>query len=76
VPRAAFALVDSGNPAEVLAFLRSNVGSGRSPELRATMVEEAITHGLPAARQTLAMYCEVAQRLAGWLGFSSAVVRS
>ena len=71
VPRAAFALVDSGNPAEVLAFLRSNVGLGRTPELRATMVEQAIAHGLPAARQTLAMHCEVAQRFAGWLGFSS-----
>ncbi len=65
VPRAAFALVDSGNPAEVLAFLRSNVGLGRTPELRATMVEQAITHGLPVARQTLAMHCEVAQRFAG-----------
>ena len=71
VPRAAFALVDSGDPAEVLAFLRSNVGLGRDPELRATMVEQAITHGLPIARQTLAMHCEVAQRFAGWLGFSS-----
>jgi HD-GYP domain-containing protein (c-di-GMP phosphodiesterase class II) len=71
VPRAAFALVDSGNPAEVLAFLRSNVGLGRAPELRAAMVEEAVAHGLPAARQTLAMHCEVAQRFAGWLGFSS-----
>ena len=55
VPRAVFALVDSGNPAEVLAFLRSNVGLGRTPELRAIMVEEAIAHGLPLARQTLAM---------------------
>jgi HD-GYP domain-containing protein (c-di-GMP phosphodiesterase class II) len=71
VPRAAFALVDSGSPDEVLAFLRSNVGLGRPPELRAAMVEEAIAHGLPAARQTLAMHCEVAQRFAGWLGFSS-----
>jgi HD-GYP domain-containing protein (c-di-GMP phosphodiesterase class II) len=71
VPRAAFALVDSGNPAEVLAFLRANVGLGRTPEVRATMVDEAVAHGLPAARQTLAMHCEVAQRFAGWLGLSS-----
>jgi HD-GYP domain-containing protein (c-di-GMP phosphodiesterase class II) len=73
VPRAAFALVDSGNPAEVLAFLRSNVGLGRTPELREAMVSEAIEHGLPAARQTLAMHCEVAQQFAGWLGFSPGV---
>ena len=71
VPRAAFALVDSGNPAEVLAFLRSNVGLGRTPALRATMVEETIAHGLPQARLTLAVHCEVAQRFAAWLGFSS-----
>src|SRR5512144_692954 len=47
VPRAAFALVDAGNAAEVLAFLRSNVGLGRAPEQRAAMVEHAIEHGLP-----------------------------
>ena len=73
VPRAAFALVDSGNPAEVLAFLRSNVGLDRDPEMRAAMVEQAIEHGLPLARQTLAMHCEVAQRFAGWLGFSTGI---
>ena len=73
MPRAAFALVDSGNPAEVLAFLRSNVGLGRDPEQRAAMVEQAIEHGLPLARQTLAMHCEVAQRFAGWLGFGSGI---
>jgi HD-GYP domain-containing protein (c-di-GMP phosphodiesterase class II) len=71
IPRAAFALVDSGNPAEVLAFLQSNVGLGRTPELRAEMVAAALDHGLPIAKQTLAMHCEVAQRFAGWLGFSS-----
>jgi HD-GYP domain-containing protein (c-di-GMP phosphodiesterase class II) len=71
VPRAAFALVDAGNLDEVVAFLKANVGLGRTPEIRASMVEAALDHGLPAARQTLAMHCEVAQRFAGWLGFSS-----
>ncbi len=71
VPRAAFALVDSGSVDEVIAFLRANVGLGRPPDVRASMVEAALDHGLPAARQTLAMHCEVAQRFAGWLGFSS-----
>ena len=70
-PRAAFALVDSGNLDEVVAFLRANVGLGPPPDVRAAMVEEALIHGLPAARQTLAMHCEVAQRFAGWLGFSA-----
>ena len=70
VPRAAFALVDSGNFDEVLAFFRSNVGVGAAPDVRAAMIEQAVTHGPEAARQTLAMHCEVAQRFAGWLGFS------
>lgn len=70
VPRAAFALVDAGNLDEVAAFLKSNVGLGRPPDVRAAMVAAALDHGLPAARQTLAMHCEVAQRFAGWLGFS------
>ena len=69
-PRAAFALVDSGDPAEIVAFLRANVGLGRSPELRAAMVADAIAHGRPAGTPALAMHCEVAQRFAAWLGFS------
>lgn len=71
VPRATFALVDSGNPAEVGAFLMANVGLGRTPEVRAAMVEDALNHGLEMARQSFAMHCEVAQRFAGWLGFSA-----
>jgi HD-GYP domain-containing protein (c-di-GMP phosphodiesterase class II) len=65
--------VDAGNPAEVLAFLRSNVGLGRDTELRDAMVAEAVEHGLAHARETLAMHCEVAQRFAGWLGFPAGV---
>lgn len=70
-PRANFALVDSGNPAEVGAFLMANVGVGRDAEVRAAMIEDALTHGLDMARHTFAMHCEVAQRFAGWLGFSA-----
>jgi len=71
VPRAAFALVDGGNPEEVVAFLRENVGVGRTPTVRTAMIEEAVAHGLPIARQTFASHCEVAQRFAGWLGLSA-----
>lgn len=65
-PRAAFALVDPGDPAAVMEFLRSHVDGGRSPKARAAMVEEVIPHALPAARETFAMHCEVARRFAGW----------
>lgn len=71
VPRARFALVDSGNLDEVFEFFRSNVGVGAPPDVRAAMVEQALAHGPAAARETLAMHCEVAQRFAGWLGFSA-----
>ena len=67
----AFALVDGGNPEEVVAFLRENVGVGRTPTVRTAMIEEAVAHGLPIARQTFASHCEVAQRFAGWLGLSA-----
>src|ERR1700758_2349103 len=40
--RAAFFLIDTTNPAEVLAFYRAYVGAGRSPEVRATMMEAVI----------------------------------
>src|SRR6266853_2011521 len=65
--RAAFFLIDTANPAEVLAFYRAYVGAGRSPEVRATMIEEAIANAGPRARNSFAAMCEVAQRFAGWL---------
>ena len=45
--RAAFFLIDTTNPAEVLAFYRAHVGSGRSPEVRAAMIEDAIANAAP-----------------------------
>jgi len=69
--RAAFYLVDPTNPAEILAFYKANVGVGRSPEVRARLIEEAIANAGPRAREAFAMMCEVAQRFAGWLGLGS-----
>src|SRR3990172_5932759 len=71
--RAAFFLIDTTNPAEVLAFYRSNVGVGRSPEVRATMIEEAIANAGQRAREAFATMCEVAQRFAGWLDLGSSI---
>ena len=65
--RAAFYLVDPTNPAEILAFYKANVGIGRSPEVRARLIEDAIANGGPRAREAFATMCEVAQRFAGWL---------
>lgn len=69
--RAAFYLVDPTNPAEVLAFYKAHVGAGRSPEVRAKLIEDAIANAGPRARDAFAMMCEVAQRFAGWLGLGS-----
>jgi HD-GYP domain-containing protein (c-di-GMP phosphodiesterase class II) len=66
--RAAFYLVDPTNPEEILAFYKAHVGVGRSPEVRAQLIEEAIANAGPRAREAFAMMCEVAQRFAGWLG--------
>src|SRR3954447_17781294 len=38
--RAAFYLLDPTNPAEVLAFYQAHIGVGKSPEVRANMIEE------------------------------------
>ena len=70
-PRAAFALVDAGNPEEVGAYLATHVGRGREPEVRDAMVAHALEHGLELAQETFALHCEVAQRFAGWLGLSA-----
>jgi HD-GYP domain-containing protein (c-di-GMP phosphodiesterase class II) len=69
--RAAFYLVDPANPAEILAFYKAHVGVGRSPEVRAQLIEDAIANAGPRARDAFAMMCEVAQRFAGWLGLGS-----
>ncbi|MGH3137812.1 MAG: HD domain-containing phosphohydrolase [Gaiellaceae bacterium] len=71
--RAAFFLIDTTNPAEVLAFYRAHVGAGRSPEVRAAMIEEAIANAGPRARDAFATMCEVAQRFAGWLDLGSSI---
>jgi HD-GYP domain-containing protein (c-di-GMP phosphodiesterase class II) len=65
--RAAFFLIDTTNPAEVLAFYRANIGAGRPPEVREALVAEAIANAGPRAREAFATMCEVAQRFAGWL---------
>ncbi|HEX6789658.1 MAG TPA: HD domain-containing phosphohydrolase [Gaiellaceae bacterium] len=65
--RAAFFLIDSTNPAEVLAFYRANIGAGRPPGVRAALIEDAIANAGPRAREGFATMCEVAQRFAGWL---------
>jgi HD-GYP domain-containing protein (c-di-GMP phosphodiesterase class II) len=71
--RAAFFLIDTTNPAEVLAFYRAYVGAGRSPEVRTNMIEEAIANAGPRARDSFAAMCEVAQRFAGWLDLRSSI---
>ena len=71
--RAAFYLVDPANPAEILAFYKAHVGVGRSPEVRARLIEDAIANAGPRAREAFATMCEVAQRFAGWLELGSSV---
>ncbi len=65
--RAAFFLIDATNPAEVLAFYRSNIGAGKPPDVRDALIEDALANAGPRAREGFATMCEVAQRFAGWL---------
>src|SRR4051812_35339465 len=71
--RAAFYLVDATDPAQILAFYKTYVGVGRSPDVRAKLIEDAIANAGPRARDAFAMMCEVAQRFAGWLGLGSEI---
>ena len=71
--RAAFFLIDPTTPAEVLAFYRANVGVGRTPEVRAALLEDAIANAGPRAREAFATMCEVAQRFAGWLDLGPSI---
>ena len=71
--RAAFFLIDPTKPAEVLAFYQAHVGTGRAPEVRAAMIEDAIAKAAPRARDSFATMCEVAQRFARWLDLGSGI---
>jgi len=71
--RAAFYLIDTTNREEVLGFYNAHVGAGRSPEVRAKLIEDAIANAGPRARDAFSMMCEVAQRFAGWLGLGTDV---
>src|SRR4051812_19627491 len=71
--RAAFFLIDTTEPAEVLGFYRAHVGAGRAPEVRAALIEDAIANAGPRARDAFATMCEVAQRFAAWLGLGPGV---
>src|ERR1700739_269272 len=57
-PRAKFALVDGGNPEEVVAFLKDVVGQGRPPEVRQAMVPHALENALEIARSTFGLHVE------------------
>ena len=69
--RAAFYLIDTTNPPEVLAFYQAHIGAGRPPEVRAALIEDAIANAGPRARDAFATMCEIAQRFAGWLDLGS-----
>jgi HD-GYP domain-containing protein (c-di-GMP phosphodiesterase class II) len=70
--RAAFFLIDPADPAQVIAFYRSHVGPGRPPEVRAQMIDAALSNP-DRARDSFAAMCEVAQRFSGWLGLGPGV---
>ena len=70
--RGAFFLVDTSDRAAVMAFYKAYVGPGRSPEVRETMIQAALTNP-ERARDSFAAMCEVAQRFSGWLGLGPEV---
>ncbi len=63
--RRAYSLVDGGDRAEILAFLRENAGAGRPPLRRAAALASAVAAGPRRPRAAFAAHCEVAQRPAG-----------
>jgi HD-GYP domain-containing protein (c-di-GMP phosphodiesterase class II) len=71
--RAAYYLIDPTNPAEVMAFFKAYVGTGRPPEVREKMIEAVVANAPARTREQFAMMCEVAQRFAGWLGLDSRI---
>jgi HD-GYP domain-containing protein (c-di-GMP phosphodiesterase class II) len=70
--RAAFFLVDITDREAVLDFYREHVGAGRPADIRERMLEAALAN--PArSRESFVAMCEVAQRVAGWLGLDDGV---
>ena len=70
--RAWLARAETGNPASVLSALVRHLGEGNPPLRWARMVATALA-GLPRLVATGAAHCEVAQLLAGRLGFGEQI---
>src|SRR5215212_631961 len=74
--RAAFATVDNGNPQEIVGWMvrlvrQANAGGG------AVQVARNVARGLlslPRIKSSFLQHCEVAQRLAGRLGFDGGII--
>jgi HD-GYP domain-containing protein (c-di-GMP phosphodiesterase class II) len=66
--RAAYAVIDPARPAELLGFLRTNAGAGRTGPTRAAAFLAALAAGSRRPRAAFAQHCEVAELIAGRLG--------
>ena len=66
--RAAYTLIDSGRPREMLGFAVERVGAGAPPGRRALAVAAGLAVGRRRAGRAFAMHCEVAARLARRIG--------
>lgn len=71
--RAAFASIDPSRPAEMLGFMRRQVGLGSSLPRRARLLAGGLAAGSEGPRRAFRAHCEVAQRLALRLGLPAAV---
>jgi HD-GYP domain-containing protein (c-di-GMP phosphodiesterase class II) len=66
--------VELWNPAEMLDFLRRTVGRGEPAERRERKVNEVMATGIHRSQVAAVAHCEVAQNIAGRLGFDPAVL--
>ena len=63
-----FDRVDMGKPVQVMGTFLRNVGAGQAPLRRAGMVAHAVSR-MPAMMASARSHCEVAERIAGRVGF-------
>src|SRR4051794_6017531 len=70
--RADFFLLDTTDRESVLTFYREHLAPGRPAEEREALLDLVLSNP-GRARESFAAMCEVAQRFAGWLGFTDGI---
>lgn len=68
--------VELWNPTEMLDFIRRTVGHGEPPQIRQQKLDRVLETGIQRSQVAAVAHCEVAQNIAGRVGFDGSVLEA